>query len=96
MKKKHTQKKAAAQPEKDGRPTLLEYMAGFEIEAAKACGLTVTPAPDIRAHPVPEWGKKIFEQLQKTIMRPIIKLRPRRNCLLPAIWQDYWGSEPAN
>jgi hypothetical protein len=59
-----------------GRPTILEYLAGFQLEAAKECGLEMGPLPSVRPCAVPEWGKKIFGQLRKTVFRTLIKLRP--------------------
>lgn len=76
MKKKKKQDMAKPHLGQCGRPTLLEYMTGFGIEAAKVYGLNVTPPPSVRAYPVPKWGKKILEQFKKTIMRPVLKLRP--------------------
>jgi len=59
-----------------GRPTLLEFLAGYHVEASKIFETEPWPTYSVRAHPISNWGKNILIRFKKTTMRAILKLRP--------------------
>jgi hypothetical protein len=61
---------------KGERPTLLELLAGFYQEAHEQFGVPLEISTAVRPAPVPGWGKKTVGQLGKTVLKPILKLRP--------------------
>ena len=85
MKKKNKQKKSITLSDKRGRPTLLEFLAGYYFEANKQFGTKVEIDPEIPIFPLPDWAKKIMTQLGKTIIKPVLKLRPSKK----STCQDY-------
>jgi len=85
MKKKNEQKVTGSRSKKCERPTLLEFLAGFHLEAHKLMGDDVKIDPKLPIAPLPHWGKNIVKQFGKTIMKPVIKLRPSKK----STCQDY-------
>lgn len=65
-----------------GRPTLLEFMASYHAAAGKLTGLEEEATGQVEAKPLPQWGVKTLDQLRKTVMRPVLKLKPhgKTNC----------------
>ena len=62
-----------------GRPTALEFMSSFHAEAAKVTGADLAINPELSLTPLPKWGVKTLERLRKTVMRPVLKLKPTLN-----------------
>jgi hypothetical protein len=85
MKKKNKQKKLIPLSGKRGRPTLLEFLAGYYSEANKQFGTKVEIDLELPISPLPDWAKKIMTQFGKTIIKPILKLRPSKKTTC----QDY-------
>jgi hypothetical protein len=75
VKKKHKSKPQACDKKRD-RPTLLEFLAGVGYEANKQFGVPLEFNASVRPAPIPGWGKRTISRLGKTILRPILKLRP--------------------
>jgi hypothetical protein len=78
MKKNKKTNKSQPASGKRGHPTLLEFMASFHVEANKLFGIKTKIDPELTVHPLPNWGKAIMTQFGKTIMKPILKLRPTK------------------
>jgi hypothetical protein len=78
MKKKNKKTKAKPPSNKRGRLTLLEFLASYNAEAKRQFGLKVEIEPELHFFPLPVWAKKTMTQLGKTIMKPILKLRPSK------------------
>jgi hypothetical protein len=85
MKKKSKQKKFMPPSEKRGRPTLLDFIGSFYAEANQQFGTKVEIGPELHVFTLPDWARKTVTQFGKTVMKPILKLRPsgKTNC------QDY-------
>jgi len=64
---------------KGGPPTLLEFMASYHAAVDKLTGQKGEENPELEVRPLPQWGVKTLEQLRKTVMRPILKLKPHKN-----------------
>ena len=71
--------------EKTSKPTLLEFMSNVQIEMADSAGLTVEQKPKNEQNRLPKWSMKIVGQLRKTILKPILNLRPKGEIN----WQNY-------
>ena len=56
--------------------TFFEQVADIQVALAKEAGLTVDPVLAQESRDVPEWCAGIVERLRKTILKPILKLRP--------------------
>lgn len=78
MKKKSKQKIAKPRAEKRDQPTLLEFLASFNYEAYKLFGQDVKIDPELPVSPLPHWAKNIVTQFGKTIVKPVLKLRPSK------------------
>ena len=78
MKKKKNQKPLEPQASSSGRPTLLEFLASIHSEANRQFGTTFLIDPELAVPPLPNWGRRTVAQLGKTILRPILKLRPTK------------------
>jgi hypothetical protein len=78
MKKKNKQKKLIPLSGKRGRPTLLEFLAGYYSEANKQFGTKVEIDSALRVYAMPDWAKKIMTKFGKTIFKPVLKLRPSK------------------
>jgi len=76
MMKKSNQKKNMPHAEKRERPTMLEFFASLHYELCKPFGLEVKIDPELPITPLPDWAKKIVTKLGKTIIKPVLKLRP--------------------
>jgi hypothetical protein len=85
MKKKKNQKSLKPQSNESGRPTLLEFLAGFYSEAKKQFGIKLEIDPALPVSPLPEWAKKTVKQLGKTVFKPVLKLRSSKK----STCQDY-------
>ena len=68
-----------------GRPTLLEFLASYNYEAHKQFGTKVEFDNGLHVSPMPDWAKKIITQFGKTVLRPVLKLRPSKKTTC----QDY-------
>ncbi len=73
---KKTPKPKDIEPRAERRPTLLEFLASFTCEAYRELGQDVKIDSDLTVRPLPHWGKNIMGQFGKTILKPIVKLRP--------------------
>jgi hypothetical protein len=85
MKKKNKQKKAMPRSKKRGWPTLLEFLASYYSEANKQFGTKVEIDSALNVSAMPAWAKKIMTQFGKTIIKPVLKLRPSKK----STCQDY-------
>jgi len=85
MKKINRRKSKKARAEKRERPTLLEFLASFSCEAYKQLGEDVKIDPELPVSPLPHWAKNIMTKFGKTIMKPVLKLRPSKKTTC----QDY-------
>jgi hypothetical protein len=56
--------------------TFFEQVTDIQVALAKEAGLTVDPVLAQESRDVPEWCAGIVERLRKTILNPILKLRP--------------------
>ena len=85
MKKKQKLKKAIPAADKHGRPTLLEFIGSYQVEASKQFGTKLEIDPELHVFSLPDWAKKTTAQVGKTIITLILKLRPHKN----STCQDY-------
>ena len=79
------QKSLEPQTNRRGRPTLLEFLASLHSEANIQFGTKLFIDPDLNITPLPNWCKKDMTWLGKTILKPILKLRPSKKTTC----QDY-------
>lgn len=87
MKQDHAKNKTvqAAADTKCGMPTLLEYTDTIQYELACSVNLPVEHKPAKLRHEMPKWVQKITDGLRKTILRPVLKLKPKRK----TDWQNF-------
>jgi hypothetical protein len=85
MKKKKKQKKSIPPADKRSRPTLLEFIGGYFAEAKRQFGINIDLDPEMPVLQLPEWAKKTVKQLGKTVLKPVLKLRPSKK----STCQDY-------
>jgi len=65
--------------------TIFEQVTDIQIELRKSLDLPVDHLPQRSGHELPKWCLKILEQFQKTILKPILKLRPKGT----VNWRNY-------
>jgi hypothetical protein len=87
MKQDHPKNKTvqAATDAKTGSPTLLEILDTVQFELASSVNLPVEQKPAYRRWETPRWVQKITDGLKKTILKPVLKLRPKRKM----DWQNF-------
>ncbi len=67
------------------QPTVLEFVNTVHIEMAKTAGMPFGQIADQEQRKLPRWSLKILEKFRQTILKPVLKLRPRGEIN----WQDY-------
>lgn len=65
--------------------TLFQQATDIQIELAESAGLPVDHLPARSGRELPKWSSKILEQFQKTILKPILKLKPNGT----VNWRNY-------
>jgi hypothetical protein len=68
-----------------GGATVFEQVSTVQRGLCQSAGLSADNSPEARTDELPNWCSKIVEQLVKTILKPIIKLRPSGS----VNWRNY-------
>jgi hypothetical protein len=69
----------------DDGTTFFEQVSSVQRGLCQSAGVSVDSAPGAGADELPIWCSKILQQLAKTILKPIIKLRPNGT----VNWRNY-------
>jgi hypothetical protein len=87
MKQEHAKNKTvrAAADAKTGVPTLLELADTIQFELASSVNLPVEQKPAKRRQEIPKWVQKITDGFRRTILKPVLKLKPKRKM----DWQNF-------
>jgi hypothetical protein len=61
------------------QPTAFELLMNYQAEMRSQLGLE--PLPHwVQKRPTPDWAKNIFRNFSKTVLKPILRLRPKKRC----------------
>ena len=74
-----------ASTKNSGRPTVLEFVNGLQIELAKAAGLPVEHKTGCEQDRRPKWSLNIVDRLRRTNLQRLLKLRSAGEIR----WQNY-------
>ncbi len=87
MKQDHAKNKTVqrAADAKTGAPTLLKLLDTVQFELASSINLPVEQKPVQCLQQTPKWVQKITDGFTRTILKPILKLKPRRKFC----WQNF-------
>jgi hypothetical protein len=87
MKQNHPKNKTvqAAADTKCGTPSLLTLLDTVHFELASSVNLPVEQKPAKRLQELPKWVQKITDGFKRTILKPVLKLRPKRKM----DWQNF-------
>jgi hypothetical protein len=60
-----------------GEPTIFEEVLDFQVEMCKSAGVSVDHLPASSTREMPKWYSRILEQFRKTVLKPLLKLKPK-------------------
>lgn len=70
----------------DQELTIFEQVVDFQVELGKLADLPVDHLPAKLTREQPKWVLGILERFKKTVLRPILKLRPKNGVV---VWRNY-------